>query len=87
MQVGGVERDDGRSGTVAMKWEHNVLAKHEVSLSAGYIPVNQNKMLFKQLFCSSCIVNNYIVRSYRDLIVVANIVRRRTSKTQSMDMY
>ncbi len=25
-------------------------------------------------------VNNYIVRSYRDVIVVANIVTRRTSK-------
>ncbi len=27
-----------------------------------------------------CLVNNYIVRSYGDVIVVNNIVTRRTSK-------
>ncbi len=27
-------------------------------------------------------VNNYIVRSYRDVIVVTNTVKRRTSKTE-----
>ncbi len=31
-------------------------------------------------------MNNYIVRSYRDVIVVANIVTRRTSKAQSVAM-
>ncbi len=33
------------------------------------------------------LVNIYIVRSYRDVIVVANIVIRRTSKAQSIVMY
>ncbi len=32
------------------------------------------------IFFFYCEVNNYIVRSYRDVIVVANIVTRRTSK-------
>ncbi len=29
-----------------------------------------------------CEVNNYIVRSYRDVIAVTNIVTRRTSKAE-----
>ncbi len=31
-------------------------------------------------------MNNYIVRSYRDLIVVANTVTRRTNKAYSIVM-
>ncbi len=34
-----------------------------------------------------CTVNNYIVRSDRDVIVVANIVTRRTIKAESIVMY
>ncbi len=32
-------------------------------------------------------MNNYIVRSYRDVIVVTKIATRRTSKAQSIVMY
>ncbi len=32
-------------------------------------------------------MNNYIVRSYRDVIVGANSVTRMTSKAQSIVMY
>ncbi len=33
------------------------------------------------------LVNTYIVRSYRDVIVVTNIVTRRSSKAYSIIMY
>ncbi len=32
-------------------------------------------------------MNNYIARSYRDVIVVTKIVTRRTSKAQTIVMY
>ncbi len=32
-------------------------------------------------------MNNYIVRLYRDVIVVTKIATRRSSKAQSIDMY
>ncbi len=32
-------------------------------------------------------MNNYIERTYRDVIVVTNIATRRTSKAQSIIMY
>ncbi len=32
-------------------------------------------------------INNYIVRSYRDVIIMTKIATRRSSKAQSMVMY
>ncbi len=36
--------------------------------------------LLSSVYLLACEVNNYIVRSYRDVIVVANIVSKKTSK-------
>ncbi len=33
------------------------------------------------------LMNNYIVRSYRDIIVATKIATRRTNKAQSIVMY
>ncbi len=39
------------------------------------------------LSCLLLQMNNYIVRSYRDVIVITKFVTRRASKTQSIVMY
>ncbi len=59
------------------------LSEHNVCQTV----VIHNMETFPQIFGKYFHMNNYIVRSYRDVIVITKIAKRRPSNAQSTVMY
>ncbi len=83
--------------------EHNVNNRSIIQVSQFYVHVSfclkviesclnrpsggHGHVICMPVFNKNFQVNNYIVRSYRDLIVITKFATRRASKAQSIVMY